>query len=597
MSLSLKFLKQFRSARFKGYQNYLRCVSIRRFHPNQNVFTKQNYNNYDEFYSSFQWNIPKYFNIGYACCDYHVDTGNGNKVALYDYSHSTEYTYNDLYTASNKLCNALQQYNINIGDRIGILLPQTFECSVSHFATYKLGCISLPLFILFGTDSLLYRLHDSQCKILITNESCLETILSIKHELPYLQHIIVTGNNIKNDKYILSFNTLLDNASSQFNCINTTCDDPAIIIYTSGTTGNAKGCLHAHRVLLGRLPGIEVPQQFNSIQNKMFWTPADFAWIGGLLAGLMPSLYYGVPVVCYSRSKFDAEEAFWLMKHFGITTTFLPPTALKVMKQFTDNTGFHEQYYHKMLNLSSGGEYLGEHLHEWGRQHFGVEINEFYSQTECSVIISNAPHIFQNKSGSMGKTVPGHIVEIIDENGNIINDSNKIGVIGVQSPDPVMFLNYWNDEKRTKEKFIVNEESNIKWLITGDLAKKDKNGYFYYYSRSDDVIISAGYRIGPSEIENVCMKHELIANCAVIGVPDDLRNEIVKLFVVLKNKIDDVDKLNELKIEIQNFTKEHVGRHEYPRIIEFVDDLPMTISKKIQRHKLREIEAKNVMRH
>ena len=306
----------------------------------------------------------------------------------------------------------------------------------------------------------------------------------------------------------------------------------------------------------------------------------------------MPSLYYGVPVVCHNRNKFDPEEAFWLMKHFGITTTFLPPTALKVMKQFTDNTGFHDKYYHKMLNLSSGGEYLGETLHEWGWKHFGVDINEFYSQTECSVVIGNAPHIFPTKSGSMGRAVPGHIVEIIDDDGNILNDG-QVGHIGIKSPDPVMFMRYWNDEERTKDKYIINKEMNTKWLMTGDLAKKDCDGYFFYYSRSDDVIISAGYRIGPSEIENVCMKHEGIANCAAIGIPDELRNEVVKLFVVLKdNKICDQDELDRLKIDIQQFAKQYVGKHEYPKVIEFVNELPMTISKKIQRHKLREMNQK-----
>ena len=232
------------------------------------MYGKQKYQNYDEFYNSFRWNIPQYFNIGVSCCDHHVHIGNGDKVALYDYTNSTQYTFNDLYLSSNKLCNALQsQCNINNQDRIGILLPQSPECAISHFAAYKTGCIALPLFILFGEDSLLYRLNDSECKVLITNQSGLDQILSIKHQLPLLKHVIVTGDNIKNsndnNNFILSFNSLLANASPDLKAVNTTSDDPAIIIYTSGTTGNAKGCLHAHRVLLGRLPGIEVPQQFN----------------------------------------------------------------------------------------------------------------------------------------------------------------------------------------------------------------------------------------------------------------------------------------------------------------------------------------------
>lgn len=273
-----------------------------------------------------------------------------------------------------------------------------------------------------------------------------------------------------------------------------------------------------------------------------------------------------------------------------MSTSFLPPTALKVMKQYTENSGSHSNFHHQMVNVSVGGEYLGEHLHEWGLQHFGVSLNEFYSQTECSVIISNAPHIFPSKLGSMGRTVPGHIVDILDDDGNIIEDPNGIGHVAVRTPDPVMFLKYWNDDKRTKDKFMENEESGKKWLITGDLGKRDENGYFYFYSRSDDVIISSGYRIGPAEIESVCLKHEAIANCAVIGVEDATRNQVVKLFVVLKHKMKDPVEVEGMKKEIQHFVKERVGKHEYPRIIEFVDELPMTVSKKIQRQKLRELE-------
>ena len=238
---------------------------------------------------------------------------------MYDHTHSSQYTFNDLYSASNRLCNALySKCNAKREDRIGILLPQSMECTIAHLAAYKSGCIALPLFILFGADSLLHRLNDSQCKVLITNEQCLELILSIKSQLPFLEHIIVDGDGIKNEGNgsILSLDTLLSTASPHFECVDTLSDDPSIIIYTSGTTGNAKGCLHAHRVLLGRLPGIEVPQRFNSERNTMFWTPADFAWIGGLLAGLMPSLYYKVPVICHQRNRFDPEEAFWILKRY-----------------------------------------------------------------------------------------------------------------------------------------------------------------------------------------------------------------------------------------------------------------------------------------
>jgi acetyl-CoA synthetase len=374
---------------------------------------------------------------------------------------------------------------------------------------------------------------------------------------------------------------LMEQASDRFEPVKTKAEDPAIIIYTSGTTGQPKGALHAHRTLLGHLPGVEFPHEFFPQPGDVFWTPADWAWIGGLFDVLFPAWHHGVTVLAYRARKFDPEQAFHLLGQFGVRNVFFPPTALKMLRQVPNPRDRHR---FSLRSIGSGGETLGEELLEWGRSTFGLTINEFYGQTECNLVVGNCAKLMEVIPGSMGRAVPGHFVDIVDDDG-IPLAAGEVGNIAVKAPDPVMFLGYWNNEQATIDKFANG------WLLTGDTGTRDLDGYFRFKGRSDDVITSAGYRIGPSEIEDCLMKHKAVAMAAVIGVPDPVRTENIKAFLVLRSEFKSQDEAVLTK-QIQEFVKTRLAAHEYPRLIEFVDELPLTATGKIKRKDLREMEEK-----
>ena len=531
---------------------------------------------YEDVYNSFQWQIPEFYNIGVDICDKWA--GQGKRLALIYEDESgrvVRYTFRDLKNLSNKLANGLQAANIGVGDRLGILLPQCPETALSHIAAYKVGAVAIPLFTLFGTDSLEYRLANSAARAVVTDAANLPKIMEIRGNLPDLKTILVTGGNM--DDNVQGFWDLIEKGSSAFEPVNTRADDPALIIYTSGTTGPPKGALHAHRTLLGHLPGVEFPHNFFPREDDLFWTPADWAWIGGLIDVLFPSWHHGMPVLAHRAKKFDPENAFHLIAKYNVRNAFMPPTALKLMRQVPDPKSRHS--YH-MRSIGSGGETLGEELLEWGRDVMGVTINEFYGQTECNLIVGCCAEVMDIRPGSMGRAIPGHVVDVIDGQGQPVK-AGTVGEIAVKRPDPVMFLEYWRNPDATRKKFIDD------WLLTGDLAQKDADGYFWFNGRKDDVITSAGYRIGPAEIEDCLMKHPAVAMVAVVGSPDAVRTEIVKAFIVPKP---DAATGPEVAEDIKNFVKTRLAAHEYPREIEFVNELPMTATGKIMRRELKKLE-------
>ena len=534
-------------------------------------------NTYDEVYNSFSWEIPDFYNIGTDICDKWAHQRYRLALIYEDEKGQEErYTFWDLKRLSNKLANGLQAYGIGRGERVGILLPQCPETAISHIAVYKIGAIAIPLFTLFGTDALEYRLSNSEAKGIVTDEANIHKILEIWEKLPHLKVVIVTIGEKK--ERVLDFWELIQKGSTDFETAKTQADDPALIIYTSGTTGPPKGALHAHRVLLGHLPGVEFPHNFFPKEDDLFWTPADWAWIGGLIDVLFPSWHHGIPVVAHRAKKFDPEKAFHLLAKYGIRNAFMPPTALKMMRQVKDPDSRHDYY---MRTIGSGGETLGEELLDWGKKTMGLAINEFYGQTEVNLVVSNCAEIMEIKPGSMGKAVPGHIVEIVDEGGDIV-PPEAVGEVAIKRPDPVMFLEYWKTQKATEEKYIGN------WCLTGDLARKDDEGYFWFVGRTDDVITSAGYRIGPGEIEDCLMKHPSVSMVAVVGSPDKIRTEVVKAFIVLKPEVAPGPDIEE---EIKKFVKVRLAAHEYPREIEFVSELPMTVTGKIMRKELKKLEV------
>jgi acetyl-CoA synthetase len=529
---------------------------------------------YDEVYRSFRWEVQGPFNIAEAICDRHARAIPDAPALIIDdgLGKSETWSFARLQQAANRLANWLREIGVGRGDIVAIHLPQGAASPVAHIAVQKLGAISLPIFNLFGPDAIRYRIIDSGAKVLITSLSNSETLGAALTNIPTLYTELLVGPDRA------GFWDALDGYSDQFTNVATTSDDPALLMYTSGTTGNPKGVLHAARVLLGHLPGVMVPHELFPQPGDRMWTPADWAWAGGLLDVLWPSLYHGVAVVGSARPKFDAEWAFRFMAEHNIRNVFMPPTALRLLRQLPPSATRPKP---NLRSLGTGGETLGADMIAWGRETFGLTINEFYGQTECNLVVGNASSLFPVRPGSMGRAMPGHTVEIVDNAGNVL-PPNTPGIVAVKRPDPVMFLEYWKRPDATVEKFRGD------WCLLGDVATKDADGYFWYQGRDDDLINSSGYRIGPDEIETSLMQHEAVLAAGVIGAPDPLRGEIVVAFVVPSaGHVGSRD----LAATLQAYVKTRLAAHEYPREIIFVDALPTTITGKLRRIDLRQTYA------
>ena len=529
--------------------------------------------NFDDMGASFSWKIPTNFNLAEAVCGRHKRAS--KQVALFcenDQGESARYTFGDLEKLSNRLANLLISLGLKRGDRLAILLPQRVETGIAHLAAWKVGALSLPLSILFGSEALRYRLEDSGARFVITTKEASEALQQLTPDLPNLKTIINC------DDPVSGFWALIDKASDQFSPIVTQANDPALVIYTSGTTGPPKGAVLAHRCLLGNLTGFELSQNFFPQPDDLMWTPADWAWTGGLLDGLMPSWFYGRPVLGFDGGKFDPERACHLVSNYRVKNAFIPPTALKMFRQVPDKLI-------KSLDLRSimsAGESMGAHIYQWAEEVLQVKVNEMWGQTEFNYLVGNCSSIMPVKPGAMGKPYPGHCVEPIDENGNVLADG-EIGELCAWRDDPVMFLGYWNRDQATRDKFIGS------WWSTGDLGYRDSDGYLWFMGRKDDVISSAGHRIGPGEIEDCLLKNSSVSQAAVVGIPDELRGEIIKAFVVLAPGHRSSEAL---KKEIQSQVRRERSEYEYPREIEFLAQLPMTTTGKIRRVELREREEK-----
>ena len=526
---------------------------------------------FEEARRSFSWQVPGDFNMASAVCDRHA--GKSSATALLcetSAGQTTRYTFSDLSLLSNRLANAFQNVGVQAGDRVAIILPQRVETGLCHLAAWKMGAVSLPLSVLFGTDALQYRLQDSGARIAVCSKEGFDRVQSLRAELPDLDTVI----NCDDPK--AGFWPLLNRGTDTFETIKSGADDPALIIYTSGTTGPPKGAVIAHRCLLGNLPGFEMSHNFFPQADDLMWTPADWAWTGGLLDALIPAWFYGKPVLGYDGGRFDAEKAYDLMDRYRVRNAFIPPTALKMLRQVGDlkARGVH------LRSVMSAGESLGAQLYEWTTQALGVQVNEMWGQTEFNYIVGNCSAMMRVKPGSMGKAYPGHRVEPVDESGNVLGDG-EIGELCAHRDDPVMFLGYWQREQATQDKYLGP------WWSTGDLGYRDADGYLWFVGRKDDVISSAGHRIGPGEIEDCMLKHPAVAQAAAVGSPDELRGEIVKAFIVLAQDHAPSDTLRQ---DIQDAVRRDLAAYEYPREIEFVSELPMTTTGKVRRIELRQLE-------
>nr|XP_061809047.1 uncharacterized acyl--CoA ligase YtcI-like [Nerophis lumbriciformis] len=527
---------------------------------------------YETIYRNFRWEIPERYNIATAVCDRHP----AERVAIYyenEAGATAVYRFGQLTRWSNQFANALSGLGVEQGDRVAIVLPQRVETGLAHIATYKLGAIALPLSVLFGPDALSFRLRDSGANTVITDRAHYPRLEALRSELPELVNLVCCDQE-PGSTY---FWGLLEQASDQFETVATLADDPALLIYTSGTTGPPKGALDAHRCLLGNLPGFELSQNFFAEPDDILWTPADWAWTGGLLDALLPSWCYGVPVLAYEGGKFDPERACHLLQKYNVRNGFIPPTALKMLMQIE---GIEERFDLKLRSIMSAGETVGEAVYTWAEQALKVQVNEMWGQTEFNYLVGNCSAIMRVSPGSMGRPYPGHVVDLIDEDGQIMANG-EIGELAARRGDPVMFLGYWNQPEATQAKFRGD------WFCTGDMGYRDDDGYLWFVGRNDDVITSAGYRIGPGEIEDCLLKHPAVAQAAVIGVPDELRGEAIKAYIVLAQDYQ-ANANSGLSSEIQDSVKTQLAAYEYPRMIEFIDELPLTTSGKVRRTELRQ---------
>ncbi len=530
---------------------------------------------FDAICAGFHWNIPAKLNIAHQVCERHQ--ADPTRIAVYYENEAGEksaYSFGQLKKLSDQFANVLQNLSIQQGDCIAIVLSQRIETVIAHLAIYKLGAIALPLAILFGPEALEYRLRNSGSRIVITDSGKYDNLRELQSELPDLKNIIgcQTGDSRS------EFWQLISNASTHFEMVQTSADDPACLIYTSGTTGPPKGALIAHRAVIGNFTGFEMSQNFFPKPGDVFWTPADWAWTGGLWDGLLPSLSYGVPILAYEGVGFDPERAAALMDQYHVTNAFIPPTALKMLRSVSN---IKDNYAIRLRAVMSAGEQVGEELIHWGRECLDITINEMWGQTEFNYLVGNCSAILPPRPGSMGKPYPGHRVDVIDDVGNVLAVGEH-GELAAWCDDPVMFLGYWRNLAATEAKKTAN------WFRTGDIGYRDEDGFLWFVGRKDDVISSAGYRIGPGEIEDSLLRHNAVLQAAVIGKPDELRGQIVKAFIVLTSNHTASDILAK---DIQQSVRERLSAHEYPREIEFVDSLPMTTTGKVRRMDLRQQET------
>ncbi len=594
---------------------------------------------YSALYSNFRWHVPEFFNMADVCCRRWAQLPNAmNKIAVRAHNACAttsnsckELSYAQLFVQANQLSRVLMRLGVQRGDRVAIVMPQRFETAVAYMAVLQMGAVAVPLSMLFGPEALAYRLQDSDAVVVICDESSIDNLLAVRKNCKTLRTLVGVGDAADRTEVDCAFECAL--MPAQFDAVRTKADDGAVLIYTSGTTGPPKGALIPHRALIGNLSGFVASQNwfgFNAADNAVsahqnsnavFWSPADWAWTGGLMDALLPTLYFGreIVVVAYN-GRFSPELALNILQTHRVTHTFLFPTALKAMMKAYPHP--RQQFDLHLQACMSAGEAVGDAVFAYCRDELGVTVNEMFGQTEINYIVGNCsmaavqgrdslgniPSLavqsmgasWPARPGSMGRAYPGHRVALIDDAGKecalgTLGDVavNRYDIHG--DPDPVFFLGYWKNEAATAKKYTGD------WCRTGDLATQDADGYLWYQGRSDDVFKAAGYRIGPSEVENCLVKHPAVANAAVVPKPDAQRGAVVKAYVVLtpdliaarsgfigQNNQKALKKYDQNLIQsIQNYVKDQLASYEYPKEIEFIDALPMTTTGKVQRNVLR----------
>ena len=551
-------------------------------------------------HAGFRWHVPEHFNIAQACCTRWA-RAQPQAVAIrweHEDGRRADHTYAQLQAAANRLSNALRALGVGRGDRVAIVMPQRFETAVAHIAVYQLGAVAMPLSMLFGPEALEYRLGHSETTVAIVDESAIDNVRAVRSAVPGLRTVLAVG--AAEGRGDLDWSAALAAHGARFTAVRTKADEAAVLIYTSGTTGPPKGALVPHRAMIGNLTGFVCSQNWFGFGEQgpgsraVFWSPADWAWTGGLMDALLPTLYFGREIVAF-QGRFAPERAFELMQRHGVTHTFLFPTALKAMMKAVPEP--RTRYRLGLRAIMSAGEAVGDAVFAWCRDALGVVVNEMFGQTEINYIVGNCTRTLDARGrvapgwparpGSMGRAYPGHRVAVIDDEGRECPRGtpgdvavHRLDVHG--QPDPVFFLGYWKNDAATRAKYTGDPASS--WCRTGDMAVMDADGYLWYQGRSDDMFKAAGYRIGPSEIENCLVKHPAVANAAVVPKPDAERGAVVKAYIVLASGHTGDDAL---VAALQQHVRGKLAPYEYPKEIEFIDALPMTTTGKVQRRVLR----------
>ena len=583
-------------------------------------------NTYASLHSAFAWQLPAQFNMAQACCArWAAQPDASRKIAVHAYQGTAEgtfHTFAELHDQANRLANVLVGLGVKAGERVAIVMPQRFETAVAYMAVLQMGAVAMPLSQLFGPEALEFRLQDSAAVVVIGDAQTLGNVQAVRAGCPGLRKVLGVGLDAEIRHLAdVAYTRALAAASDQFDLVATRADAPAILIYTSGTTGNPKGALLPHQALIGNLTGflcsqnwfgfdmtaqpepvaslcqLTNPEHLPTGSEAVFWSPADWAWTGGLMDALLPSLYFGRPIVAFN-GRFSPDTALELLRDCGVTHSFLFPTALKaMMKAFPGSVGqtVNQQFGLKLQAIMSAGEAVGDAVFDYCQEQLGVTVNEMFGQTEINYIVGNCAALWPAKPGSMGLGYPGHRLAVIDDNGHECPEGvpgdvavNRHDIHG--QPDPIFFLGYWKNAASTLAKFTGD------WCRTGDLASRDAQGYLWYQGRSDDVFKAAGYRIGPGEIENCLVKHPAVANVAVVPKPDAARGAVVKAYVVLSPDFlaararyagTRAQFEADLVAQLQDHVRDKLAPYEYPKEIEFLDSLPMTTTGKVQRRVLR----------
>ena len=550
---------------------------------------------YKAIYRAFRWQLPREFNLFQACCARWAQRTPQATALICETERGAvvHYRYAELHADALRIAAAMVALGVSRGDRVAIVMPQRFETAVAHMAVSALGAVAMPLSMLFGPEALAFRLHDSEAVLAIVDESAISNLLAVRGECAALRTVLAVGGAAGRGD--IDWQSCLQARHPAIAPVRTLADDPAVLIYTSGTTGAAKGALIPQRALIGNLSGFVASQNWFPHGAGVFWSPADWAWTGGLMDALLPTLYFGRTILGV-QGRFDPLRAFDLMQRHGVSHSFLFPTALKAMMKAVPEPHLHYPDL-KLRAIMSAGEAVGDAVFAYGRNALGVTVNEMFGQTEINYIVGNCAaylgvdgrvhKAWPARPGSMGRPYPGHRIAVLDDAGAEVPRGTP-GDVAVHrrdihgDPDPIFFLGYWNNDAATRAKFTGDPRDS--WCRTGDTALMDTEGYLWYLGRSDDMFKAAGYRIGPSEVENCLVKHAAVANAAVVPKPDAERGAVVKAYVVLApGYVGDAALVEQL----QQHVRGRLAPYEYPKEIEFIDALPMTTTGKVQRRVLR----------